>query len=276
MDQEMENIKSHNVCELVPRMPGMRTLRLGWVLHRKFKNGVFEKNKGRLVARGNHQRPVIDYGESFFARYALRIPRTILALAAIRGLDIVQFDITSAYLHGALKEDVYMEQPEGYVTPGKEYWVWRLRKGLYGLVQAERTWNEELNTHMVSKGFTATPKDPDMYTKNGSIDRDFAAAGFWVDDCAVIGCREQLTALEQSVDAKYVIAGLGGVRWVLGMLPERDRSVRTTSMSQGAFIDSVFIRFNLTGASTVATPLTPGTQHRRLPYVEGQDRGDGE
>ena len=60
--------------------------------------------------------------------------RTLLPVAAIRDLDIVQFDITSAYLHGALKEELYMEQPEGYAASGKEVWVWRLRKGLYGLV----------------------------------------------------------------------------------------------------------------------------------------------
>ena len=60
MTKEVTNLKSHNVYDLVPRTPGIHTLRLGWVLHRKFKNGVFEKNKARLVARGNHQRPGID------------------------------------------------------------------------------------------------------------------------------------------------------------------------------------------------------------------------
>jgi len=50
MDQEIANIKSHDVYELVPRVNGMQTLELGWVFHRKFKNGVFEKNKGRFVS----------------------------------------------------------------------------------------------------------------------------------------------------------------------------------------------------------------------------------
>jgi len=67
--------------------------------------------------------------------------RTILTLAAICDLDIIQFDIMSAYLH----RTVYMEQPEGYITPGKEDC---LKRGLYGLVQAGRKWNEELNAHM--------------------------------------------------------------------------------------------------------------------------------
>ena len=65
--------------------------------------------------------------------------RTILALAAIRDLNVIQFEITSAHLHGALKEEVYMEHPEVYVAPGKEDWVCGLEKGLYGLVQAGRT-----------------------------------------------------------------------------------------------------------------------------------------
>ena len=65
MGKEMANLKAHNVYELVPHMPGMHTLQLGWVLHHKFKNGVFKKNKARLVARGNHQRPGVDYNESF-------------------------------------------------------------------------------------------------------------------------------------------------------------------------------------------------------------------
>jgi hypothetical protein len=53
---------------------------------------------------------------------------TLLALAAIRDLDIMQVDVTSAYLHRTLKEEIYMEQPDGYVAPGKEDWVWRLKK----------------------------------------------------------------------------------------------------------------------------------------------------
>ena len=149
----------HDSYELVPRTNGMHTLELGWVLHRTFKIGLFERNKGRLVARGNHQRPGIDYGESFSPVVRLESLRTILALSAIHDLDVIQFDITSVYLHGTLMEEVSMEQPDGYVAPGED-WVWRLEKGL---VQAGRRWNEELNAHMESEGFTATPKDPTMY-----------------------------------------------------------------------------------------------------------------
>ena len=157
MDRVMQNLKSHEVYELVPHTSGMRTLTLGWVIHRKLRDGVIEKNKGRLVARGNHQRPGIDYGGSFLPVMHL------LALAATRDQDVIQFDITSAYLHGMLKDAVFMDQPEGYVAQGKENWVWKLKKALYGLVQARTIWNEEPNAHMVGEGFVATPKGPSIY-----------------------------------------------------------------------------------------------------------------
>ena len=60
MGPEMEGLKSHDVYGLVARTNGMRTLKLGWVLHRKFKHGLFERKKGRLVARGNYQYRSID------------------------------------------------------------------------------------------------------------------------------------------------------------------------------------------------------------------------
>jgi hypothetical protein len=93
-------------------------------------------------------------------------------------------------------------------------------------------------------------------------DRNFAAAGFWVDDCVAIGSRSELTALAKSVDGKDGITGLGEVR--MGTR-QRDHSARTISISQEAFIDSILARVNLTDATTVAAPLTPGTRIIRLP-----------
>ena len=164
MNKEMENLRSHDVYELVSCTPSMCTLRLSWVLHCKFKNSIFNKNKAHLVARGNQQRPGVDYNESFSLVMCLESLCTMLAIAAIRDYDIIQFNIMSAYLHGTLKEELYMEQPDGYTAPGKEDHIWRLKKGLYGLVQAGRTWNEELNDHMESVGFTVAQKDPTIYS----------------------------------------------------------------------------------------------------------------
>ena len=117
----------------------------------------------------------------------LKSLHTLLALAAIRDLNVIQFDITSAYLHDTLKEGLYMERLEGYKAPGKRDWVWRLKKGLYGLEKAGRTWEKGVNSHMVSEGLAATPKDPAVYVKIAWNQEYFVAGVFWVDDFVRMG-----------------------------------------------------------------------------------------
>ena len=100
-----------------------------------------------------------------------------------------------------------------------------------------------------------------MYIKGSRTERDFVAAGFWVDNYVAISSRKELTALAESVNAKYGITSLGEVRWVLGMLLERDRPARTISILQEAFIDSILTRFNLTVLSRRPSP-------RELPFPQ--------
>ena len=73
----------------------------------------------------------------------------------------------------------------------------------------------------------ATAKDPTIYVKNSWASDDFAAAGFWVDDRVAIRSGKELASLSKSVDVKHGITGPGEVKWVLGMLLERDCSART-------------------------------------------------
>lgn len=103
------------------------------------------------------------------------------------------------------------------------------------------------------------PKDPGIYVKSPSANSKYATAGFWVDDCIVIGSQRELTSLTKSVDAKYGITGLGEVRWVLSMLLECDCSKRTITISQEAFIDSILTHFNLVDMTTIMMPFTPGS-----------------
>ena len=113
----------------------------------------------------------MDYNDSLSPVMQLESLHTCLAMAAIRDFDIIQFDIISAYLHGNLMEELYIEQPDGDTVSGKENWVWKLKKGLYGLVQAGRTWYEELSSHVESVGYTATSKDSTVYVEGRRISR---------------------------------------------------------------------------------------------------------
>ena len=82
-----------------------------------------------------------------------------------------------------------------------------------------------------------------------------------MDDCAAIRSRKELSALSKSVDAQCSITGLGEVRWVLGVLSEHDRPARPISKSEEAFIYTIIARFNLTDATTLATPPPPPGVH---------------
>ena len=73
MDRKMLNFKSRDICELVPHVPSMRTLRIGWVLH---CNGIFEKNRARLINRGSYRESGIDSNEPSWPLMGLESPRT--------------------------------------------------------------------------------------------------------------------------------------------------------------------------------------------------------
>lgn len=76
-------------------------------------------------------------------------------------------------------------------------------------------WNEELNSHIVSEGSAATPRDPAVFVKSAWNQEDFVAGVFWVDDFVVIGSGKDLEGLAKGFNAKYGIASLGEVKWVL-------------------------------------------------------------
>ncbi|PKI56092.1 hypothetical protein CRG98_023524 [Punica granatum] len=94
--------------------------------------------KARLVVKGFNQKKGVDFEEIFSPVVKMSSIRVVLALAASLNLEIEQLDVKTAFLHGDLEEEIYMEQPEGFRVKGKEHLVCRLRKSLYGLKQAPR------------------------------------------------------------------------------------------------------------------------------------------
>jgi hypothetical protein len=100
--------------------------------------------KARLVAGGHKQQQGVDYDETFAPVCSYHSVRMMLAVAAHEGLELRQFDIKAAFLHGYLEEEVYIRSPHGWkhlTSPGR---VSRLDRALYGLRQASRAWNKHL------------------------------------------------------------------------------------------------------------------------------------
>ena len=96
------------------------------------------KVKARLVVKGFGQKEEVDFYEIFSPVVKMTSIRVILGMAASMDLEVEQLDVKTAFLHGDLEEEIYMEQPEGFEVEGKEHMACKLKKSLYGLKHALR------------------------------------------------------------------------------------------------------------------------------------------
>nr|GEX13725.1 retrovirus-related Pol polyprotein from transposon TNT 1-94 [Tanacetum cinerariifolium] len=112
------------------------------------------KNKARLVAKGYRQEEGIDFEESFAPVARIEAIRIFIANAASKNMTIYQIDVKTTFLNGELKEEVYVNQPEGFVYPDHPTHVYRLKNAMYGLKQAPRAWYDTLSRFLLDKKFS--------------------------------------------------------------------------------------------------------------------------
>ena len=144
--------------------------------------------KVRLVAKGFTQRCGIDYLETFAPVVKLTSLCIILTLAAVRDCEVNQTDIKSAYLLAELDDEIYMDIPEGLTVEKTGRKLCRLLKGLYGLKQGGRMWNQEWERHLVGTcGFTRSNNDHAVYLKKDDRSNHYCLVLIWVDHVLCIG-----------------------------------------------------------------------------------------
>ena len=137
-----------------------------WVFKLKTNaEGVVTEHKARLVAQGFSQKYGIDYDEIFAPVVRASTFRTLLAIAGKENLKVHHYDVKTAFMNGDLKETVIMKQPEEFEVPGKENFVCKLNKTIYGLKQSAKAWNEKLNTVLKQLGFIQGEADPCLHIK---------------------------------------------------------------------------------------------------------------
>jgi hypothetical protein len=138
MEEELNNFKRNQVCELVPR-PKQNVIGTKWVFKNKQdKFGVVTKNKARLVGKGYTQVEGLDFGETYALVARLESICILLAYATHHDFKLHQMDVKSAFLNGPLQEKVYVDQPPKFEDPNFPNHVYKLHMALYGLKQAPR------------------------------------------------------------------------------------------------------------------------------------------
>ena len=119
--------------------PGSKPLGYKWIFKKKMKaDGSIDKYKVRLVVKCYNKKEGLGYFDTYSPVTRISSIHMLIAIAVIHNLEIHQMDVKTAFLNGDLDEEIYMEQPEGFIVPGQEKKVCRLVKSLYGLKQAPK------------------------------------------------------------------------------------------------------------------------------------------
>nr|GEY76393.1 putative ribonuclease H-like domain-containing protein [Tanacetum cinerariifolium] len=154
MQEELFQFKRLDVWVLVSAPDNISPLTLKWLFKNKHdEEQTVIQNKSRLVVRGYRQEEGIDFEESFAPVARMEAIRIFLAYAAHKSFSVFQMDVKTAFLHGSLKKDVYVCQPEGFIDVDHPSHVYKLMKALYGLKQAPRAWYDELLTFLLHNHF---------------------------------------------------------------------------------------------------------------------------
>lgn len=258
MDAELAAIDQAGTWTPVDLPEGKKAIKCRWVFKGKTDaDGFVNRFKARLVAKGFSQIPGIDFEDVYAPVARLTALRLFLSLTATQDLDLTQLDAKNAFLNGILKEEIYMQAPEGYpIESGK---VLKLIKGLYGLKQAPRVWWERLDRELVQIGFKRISAEWGLYVLEDD-GGDKAYLLVYVDD--ILLSTSPSSPLKDSIikqlEASFEMTKTDSSTQILGLKLQRDRSKRVIKLNSPAYINGVLARFQMTDAHPIALPLQSG------------------
>ena len=173
-------------------------------------------------------------------------------------------DVKGAYLNGDLKEEIYMNQPEGFSDGTSR--LCRLIKTIYGLKQSGREWNHKLDSQLSKIGFKRLHSDPCVYIRNSN---GIEIITVWVDDLLLFTkSKEQMNNLKGELSNLFEITDLGEPNKLIGIEITRDRDNGTLTIKQTKYIEAILEKEKMENANAVSTPLDPNV---KLEPQEPQD-----
>jgi hypothetical protein len=164
-----------------------------------------------------------------------------------------QIDIQNAFLHGLLSEDVYMEQPSGFIHPSYPHHICKLKKALYGLKQAPRAWFARLSGKLVDLGFIGSKADSSLFIYHTAAVTMYLL--IYVDDIIIVSSiPTAIDELLQLLSTDFAVKDLGKLHYFLGIevIPMKDGLV----LSQQCYIRDLLFKTNMTEAKPVSSPMS--------------------
>jgi hypothetical protein len=196
MQEEYNSLLDNQTWDLVPLPSRRKLFKCRWFYKTKsVVDGQISRYKSRLVAKGFQQVQGIDYDETFAPVVKMDSIRLALAIAIAKGWEVHHMDVKNAFLHGDLSEEIYMEQPQGFMQDS--YLVCRLKKSLYGLKQAPRALYTKMDSYLLSQKFVRCKSDPNVYMLR--MDDSLLLLVLYVDDLLITGCSTSATAVVKRI-----------------------------------------------------------------------------
>jgi hypothetical protein len=257
MQEEYDSLMVNHTWTLVPLFEGRKLVSCKWVFNTKQGvNGDVERYKARLVARGFTQTYGVDYNKIFALVAKFTSIRYILALAALEDMEIHQMDVKIAFLNGELEDEIYMEQPQGFVHQGDEHLVCKLHKSLYGLKQSLRAWNQKLHAFLKNIEFMKSEADPSVYVARVGDVKFFIVV--YVDDLILV-CNDQnkLLQIKEKLNQKFEMKNLGELHFFLGMKVKRNHDERLLRINQIKYLTKILKHFRMEECKPIGVPFDP-------------------
>ena len=249
MKSEMMSHQKNETWVLVSRPRDRKVIKSRWVFSVKRKpDGTLIKYKARQVAKGFSQIEGVDFTDVFSPVARHSSIRAVLSLSASLNMKMLQFDVCTAFLYGDLHEEIFMEQPDGW-TDGTDR-VCSLKKGLYGLKQASRQWNEKFSNFLKQNGLQQSGADPCVFFAGDESVTMILC--LYVDD-GLVCCRSQqqmdrfIRSLKQVFDVTT-----GPVSCFVGMEIEQKKDA--VAVHQSGYIRKMLIRYGMENCKPVSTP----------------------
>ncbi|KAC9456371.1 hypothetical protein E3N88_45791 [Mikania micrantha] len=249
MKEEIASIERNNTWKLAELPAGHRPIGL------------------KLVAKGYIQKHGVDYDEVFAPVARLETVRLVLAISAQKGWFVHHLDVKTAFLHGDLNEEVFVEQPQGFEKKGCEGKVYKLNKALYGLKQAPQAWNIKLDGVLKENGFKRCKLEQAVYTKQTK--ENLTILVIYVDDLLVTGSSiEEITQFKTQMKLRFEMSDLGLLSYYLGLEVKQEET--GIKIAQSNYARKVLKMAGLDDCNPAKFPMELGSNLLRKMEARGQ------
>ncbi|GKV19030.1 hypothetical protein SLEP1_g29330 [Rubroshorea leprosula] len=253
MKEELAMIEKNKTWSLCPKLEGKNVIGVKWVFRTKLNlDGSVNKYKARLVVKGYAQQQGVDFSETFAPVTMHDTIKLLFAISAQNGWKVYHMDVKFAFLNGFLEEEIYVDQPKGFLVHGSENMVYKLHKALYGLKQAPRAWYSSIDAYLMQQGFRRSENEATLYVKDTNGDVQLLVS-LYVDDFLITGSDVQAMEHFMLVMKEFDMSDLREMSYFLSL--EIKQCGNGIFLSQQKYARDMMKKFNMGYSNPISTPL---------------------